>query len=179
MRNWTPIGEIPLTTCAGNWLRTITSDRTVHNKFVAFFLNSSVWWIEVISFLFVLPALYLNMLKTEKILQFWDVPAQEVKRLITIDGCSSIVNSLYFQVSYSSLINGLCHIKSVRIFSVWLESHIFSILSIPFRHVRKRSKIWKSVGLVFVRDLRLVDFWLNKLKNRRNLQGKAEWSGAD
>ena len=67
--------------CAGNWLRTITSDRIVHNNIVAFFWNSSVYrCIEIISnkfrtdlvvnLLFVSPGLYLNILKlkTEKIL---------------------------------------------------------------------------------------------------------------
>ena len=61
-----------------NRLRTITSDRIVYNCFVAFFsfwtrvgtisLDRNYW--EVINLLFPLPGLYLNILRTEKTLQF-------------------------------------------------------------------------------------------------------------
>ena len=61
-----------------SWLRTITSDRTVHdNSSFSFWtrrchmisLDGNYW--EVINLLFVLPGLYLYTLKTEEILQFW------------------------------------------------------------------------------------------------------------
>ena len=68
------------TTCAGNWLRTVTSDRnpyTTIRRFFFFFCFKLVGMISldrnnwgVINLLFVLPGLYLNILKTEEILQF-------------------------------------------------------------------------------------------------------------
>ena len=62
-----------LTTCAGNWLRTITSDQTVHNNSSLSFwtrrydiTGDKDYW-EVINLLLVLPILfYSNILKTEK-----------------------------------------------------------------------------------------------------------------
>ena len=64
------------TTCAGNWLRTVTSDQyTINRRFLFEFVGTISLdrnYREVINLLFVLPGLYLNILKTEKILQFWD-----------------------------------------------------------------------------------------------------------
>ena len=68
----------PLLTCAGNWSRTITSDQTVYNNLSLSFSFELVgttslyrnYW-EVINLLFALPiSLYLDILKTQKILQF-------------------------------------------------------------------------------------------------------------
>ena len=63
-----------------NWLRTVTSDQTVYTiiRRFLFLLNRSIryHWIrnywKVINLLFVLPRLYLNILRTEKMLQFRD-----------------------------------------------------------------------------------------------------------
>ena len=65
---------------AGNWLRTVTSDQIrIRYIFVDFFLywtrryvslNRNYW--EAMNLLTVLPGLYLNILKTEEVLQFWD-----------------------------------------------------------------------------------------------------------
>ena len=68
-----------------NWLRTITSDQ-YNNSSLSFWTRQyDRNYCEVINFIFVLPGLYLNILKTEQILQFcnkkfaWHViPAQEV-----------------------------------------------------------------------------------------------------
>ena len=86
-----------LTTCAGNWLRTITSDQTVYNnsslpfsfKLVGIISLGTNYW-EVINSLFVLPGLYLNILETETILQFWD-KEELVKRLIS---CQVLIKNL-------------------------------------------------------------------------------------
>ena len=74
--------KLRLTDCAGDWLRTITSDRTVHNNSSLSYRTRryDIIWIsmdrnyrEVINLLFASPILfYLNILKTGKILQHWD-----------------------------------------------------------------------------------------------------------
>ena len=85
-----------LTTRAGNWLRTITSDRpyTIIRHFPSELvgmtsLDRNCW--KLVNLLFVSPVLYWNTLKTEKSIAIlgrknsrraWHViPAQEVKRL--------------------------------------------------------------------------------------------------
>ena len=60
-----------------NWLRTITSDQTmctIIRRFLFELVGISLDrnYREAINLLFVLPGLCLNILKTEKILQFWD-----------------------------------------------------------------------------------------------------------
>ena len=72
--------QLSLATCvADNWLRTVTSDQTRTQRFVAFFLEL-VGTIsldrndrEVINLLFASPILFdLNILRTEKVWQFWN-----------------------------------------------------------------------------------------------------------
>ena len=72
-------------------LRTITSDQTVYNTIIRRFLFQLVGMIpldrnyQVIDLLFVLLGsfgLYLNIFKTEKILQFWD------KKILDVRGTS-------------------------------------------------------------------------------------------
>ena len=55
-------------------LRTITSDRTLYSKFVAFLFRTRRYWNyrEAMNLLFALPGLYSNIPKTEEILQFRD-----------------------------------------------------------------------------------------------------------
>ena len=68
--------EFPmLTTCAGNWLRTITSDQTVYNTIRRFLFElvgmtslDRNYWEVTINLLFVSSGLCLNIFKTEKIL---------------------------------------------------------------------------------------------------------------
>ena len=75
-----------LTTGADNWLRTITSDRIVYDCTSLSFplelagitsLDRNYW--DVINLLFISPGLYLNTLKTERILQFWDEKILDVR----------------------------------------------------------------------------------------------------
>ena len=84
-----------LATCAADWLRTITSDQTAYviiRRYISQLVGMKPldrnYWV-VINLLLVLPILfYLNILKTEEILQFWNkrnsrrawhvIPAQEV-----------------------------------------------------------------------------------------------------
>ena len=64
-----------LTNCADNWLRTVTSDRTAYNNSSLPFWTRYHWienyW-EAINLLLVSSGLYLNILETEGISQFWD-----------------------------------------------------------------------------------------------------------
>ena len=78
--------------------------------FVAFFLNSSVWchfdnnsW-EVINLSFVLPILfYLNILETERTLQFWDKKSSTCVRKRLIKNEDSILCHFYFELQFDPI----------------------------------------------------------------------------
>ena len=89
--------ENHLTSCAGNWLRAVTSDRTVHSHSSLSFrtrrYDRRYHWIEMIEkwqiyYSFCLCIwLHLNIFKTEKILQILGqkIPAQEVKGTLIVN----------------------------------------------------------------------------------------------
>ena len=68
--------------------------------FVAFFLELARNYWEVINLLFVLPGLYLNVLKTEKILQFWRLTACAGNWLRTITSDRTVHNNSSLSFSF-------------------------------------------------------------------------------
>ena len=68
--------------------------------FVAFFLELARNYWEVINLLFVLPGLYLNVLKTEKILQFWRLTACAGNWLRTVTSDRTVHNNSSLSFSF-------------------------------------------------------------------------------
>ena len=132
------------TICADNWLRTITSDRTVYNNLSLSFsfelvdiisLDRNYW--DIINWLFVLPGLYLNIVKTEKILQFWRLTTCAGSRLRTITSDQTVYNNLSLSFSFE----------------------LAGMMSLDRNY-------WEVINLLFV----LPGLYLNILKTEKTLQ---------